>query len=271
MHALMMEPATGERRLWYVGDRIRFVLRRADGGPLPAGWRAWVRTSLGRGAVLRSDIIASRGGERPRRGVAWRDVPMQREGEEWGVDLALTEVGFFHAKAYAVDAGGWQVWPEGEDFGVTVHPDEYRCGNTIYCAFTRLFGAGREAASLKNHSLDMRLTRLEKRGFAVLPPSGKLRDVQRALPHIVDTLGCRILHLLPINPTPTTYGRFGRMGSPYAALDLTTIDPALIEFDRRTTGVEQFTELARAVHARGARLFLDVVINHTGWSSTLHE
>jgi starch synthase (maltosyl-transferring) len=84
----------------------------------------------------------------------------------------------------------------------------------------------------------------------VLPPSGKLRDVRRALPHVMDTLGCRILHLLPVNPTPTTYARFGRMGSPYAGLDLTAIDPALIEFDRRTTGVEQFRELARAVHER---------------------
>ncbi len=105
----------------------------------------------------------------------------------------------------------------------------------------------------------------------MLPPSGKLRDLMRELPHIVDGLGCRILHLLPVNPTPTTYARFGRFGSPYAALDLTAIDPALVEFDRRTTGVEQFCELARATHAHGARLFLDLVVNHTGWSAALQE
>ena len=71
------------------------------------------------------------------------------------------------------------------------------------------------------------------------------------MPHIIDTLGCRILHLLPVNPTPTTYARFGRFGSPYAALDLTAIDPALVEFDKRTTGIDQFRELTYATHLRG--------------------
>src|SRR5205814_7791312 len=43
------------------------------------------------------------------------------------------------------------------------------------------------------------------------------------------------------------------------------------DLDRRTTGVAQFCELTSTVHGQGARLFLDLVINHTGWSSTLHE
>ena len=103
------------------------------------------------------------------------------------------------------------------------------------------------------------------------PPSGKLRDLTRELPHIFGTLGCRILHLLPVNPTPTTYARFGRFGSPYAAEDLTGIDPALVEFDQRTTGVEQFQELTAGIHARGGRVFLDIVINHTGWGSWLQD
>jgi len=87
----------------------------------------------------------------------------------------------------------------------------------------------------------------------------------------VQHLGCRIIHLLPIHPTPTTYARFGRFGSPYAALDLTAIDPALVEFDKRTTGVDQFIELTDAAHSLGARVFIDIVINHTGWGSTLQE
>ena len=88
----------------------------------------------------------------------------------------------------------------------------------------------------------------------------KLRDLVQALPHIIDVLGCRIVHLLPVNPTPTTYARFGRFGSPYAALDLTAIDPALVEFDKRTTGVDQFRELTYATHLRGGRVFIDIVI-----------
>src|SRR4029079_15423015 len=62
-----------------------------------------------------------------------------------------------------------------------------------------------------------------------------------------------------------------RFGSPYAALDLTAIDPALVEFDRRTTGVEQFQELAYETHRCGGRLVIDIVINHTGWGSVLQE
>ncbi len=86
---------------------------------------------------------------------------------------------------------------------------------------------------------------------------------------IVNKLGCRIIHLLPVHPTPTTYARFGRFGSPYAALDLTAVDPALVEFDKRATGIDQFCELTYAAHSLGARVFIDIVINHTGWGSTL--
>jgi starch synthase (maltosyl-transferring) len=71
-----------------------------------------------------------------------------------------------------------------------------------------------------------------------------------------------------VHPTPTTYARFGRFGSPYAALDLTAVDPALVEFDKRTTGMDQFCELTYAAHSLGARVFIDIVINHTGWGST---
>src|SRR6185369_7912127 len=68
-----------------------------------------------------------------------------------------------------------------------------------------------------------------------------------------------------------TFARFGRFGSPYAVEDLLGIDPALVELDRRTTGIDQFRELTYATHAKGARVFIDLVINHTGWGSTLQE
>ena len=268
---LEMIPPTGERLLRFVGDRIRFTLKSAGSERLAQGWRGFLRTNLGRGSLLRQEILASRGGERPVNGASWRDIPMRRDGDGWFVELTLAEVGYFKAKAYAVDERGWQVWPEGDDVGVSIHPDSYRTANTIYCAFPRMFGETKTAVTTADKLLDAQLKQLDKRGYSVIPPSGTLRDLSEQLPHIIDTLGCRILHLLPINPTPTAYARFGRFGSPYAGLDLTAIDPALIEFDRRTTGVEQFCELAYAVHGEGARLFLDLVINHTGWSSTLHE
>ena len=269
MEKPIMIPGPGERALRFVGDRLQFRLVAA--GASPTVQRAWLRTNLGHGAILREQVIARRG--RPLNSISsWRDVPMTPAGPgEWSVTLTLSEAGFYKAKAYLVDRDERQTWPDGPDFGVSVHPDLCRTGNIIYCAFPRMFGATREARLTRDDSLEGEWRKLDKDGYTIIPPSGKLRDVTRQLPHIVDTLGCRILHLLPVNPTPTTFARFGRFGSPYACQDLTAIDPALVEFDRRTTGVEQFTELTSAAHARGARVFLDMVINHTGWGSTLFE
>lgn len=271
MQRLVMIPAPGERVLRFVGDQLSFQLRYEDGSPLPLGWRAALRTNLGRATLLRHEIINAHTGQFNVPDAAWRDIPMQPTEGEWALNLAFTEVGYFRAKAYAVDPKGRQHWPEGYDLGVSVHPNQYRTLNTIYCAFVRMFGDTRTAASTKNEKLEAQLMQLDQRGYTVIPPSGKFRDLIRHLPHIIDTLNCRILHLLPVNPTPTVYARFGRFGSPYAVRDLTAIDPALVEFDRRTTGVDQFRELTYATHLRGGRIFLDVVINHTGWGSTLQE
>ncbi|MBU6400029.1 MAG: glycogen debranching enzyme N-terminal domain-containing protein [Verrucomicrobia bacterium] len=271
MQRLVMEPSPGERVLRFVGDRLRFALRPGAGGALPAGWRARLRTNLGRAAVVREEIIHSRFQRVPLAGASWWDVRMEPAGEQWRVELGLTEVGYFKAKPYAIDAAGRQHWPDGPDIGITVQPDWCRTANTIYCAFARLFGDTRSLVTARDARLEHQFKPLDQQGYTVIPPSGKLRDVVRQLPHIFGTLGCRILQLLPITPTPTTYARMGRFGSPYALQDLTAIDPALVEFDRRTTGVEQFCELAYAVHERGGRLFLDLAINHTGWGSTLHE
>lgn len=196
---------------------------------------------------------------------------MQPQGEGWEAKLPLAEPGFFKAKAYLLDSRGWQYWPQGPDVGISVHPDFCRSGNIIYCAFTRLFGSRRALAAGSDPVIEAQLGPYDAHQYTVIPPSGKLRDLTRTLPHIFGTLGCRILQLLPVHPTPTTYARFGRYGSPYAALDMTAIDPALVEFDRRTTGIDQFRELTYASHLLGGRVFLDIVINHTGWGSVLHE
>jgi predicted glycogen debranching enzyme len=266
-----MIPAPDERLVRFVGDTIRFTLRDGQTPAVGKGWSARLRTNLGRAAVVRQEIIAAHAGGAAAAGESWQDLPMQKTAAGWSLDLPLTEPGYFKAKAYLLDARGWQYWPSGGDAGISVHPDFARTANTIYCAFTRLMGPEKNLATTRDDALDTQLKALEARGYATLPPSGKLRDLTRQLPHIVNRLGCRILHLLPVHPTPATYARFGRFGSPYAALDLTAIDPALVEFDKRTTGVEQLVELTRAAHALGARVFIDIVINHTGWGSVLQE
>jgi len=271
MQKLLMHPETGERLLRFVGDRVGFTLSGGGGEALPKGWRAVLRTNLGRARVLRHEIIHAHTGKFGLADASWRDIPMECLDGEWRRDLALSEVGFFRAKAYAVDARGRQHWPDGPDVGISIHPDSYRSANTVYCAFTRMFGQGRAAHRTRNPLAEVQLAELDAQGYTVIPPSGKLRDLQRELPHVIDTLGCRILHLLPVTPTPTTSAKFGRFGSPYAVQDFTAIDPALVEFDKRTTGVEQFCELTYATHLKGGRVFLDVVANHTGWGAKLQE
>jgi predicted glycogen debranching enzyme len=267
----IMSPAAGERLLRFVGDKILFSVPAAGNFSRKKTWGARLRTNLGRAEARRREIIAAHAGGAMAAGASWRDVPMQPTADGWQVELPLAEVGFFKAKAYLLDEKKWQHWPDGSDVGISVHPNFARTANTIYCAFTRLFGATKNLASTADEKIEAQLKSLEALGYATLPPSGKFRDLTRQLPFIVNQLGCRIIHLLPVHPTPTTYARFGRFGSPYAALDLTAVDPALVEFDKRTTGIEQFCELTCAAHSLGARVFIDIVINHTGWGSALQE
>ena len=269
MIKLLMHPSPGERRVAFVGDYIKFRLKFENGIPHEPGWRAFVRTNLGRAAVRRQEIISAYFQKVKLFGASWHDIPMYAEGDEWVAQVPLCEVGYFKAKAYVRDPRGWQHWPEGPDFGVNVHPNSCRTGNIIYCAFTRLFGEAKYLVKVRDENAENSLKPLDSRGFTVIPPSGKLRDLKREIPHIMDVLGCKIVHLLPINPTPTTFARFGRFGSPYAALDLTGIDHALVEFDKKTNAVDQFKELAYEIHKRGGLIFLDVVVNHTGWGAYL--
>ncbi|HEX7598491.1 MAG TPA: amylo-alpha-1,6-glucosidase, partial [Polyangia bacterium] len=267
MPPLTMTPPPGTRLLRFVGDRMAFGLAHPQ--PDAPGWQAFLRTNLTRGTRMRDEILSllgERSGDPA--GSSWRDIPLHGADGEWALDLALTEPGFFRAKAYCVDPEGFQHWPEGEDLTLSIHPDRLRTANTIYCAFPRMFGG---AAFRQKPDLAEAIRALDTAGYAVIPPSGRLRDLTAAVPHIVDRLGCRILHLLPVGPVPTTFARMGRFGSPYAQLDLTAIDPALVDFDRRTTAEEQFRELTEAVHQRGGQVLLDILVNHTGWGSRLLE
>ncbi len=266
-----MTPAAGERLRRFTGDRVRFTAADSAGRKPPAGWQARLRTNLGRGSVLCKEMVHAHARKLPLAGASWHDLPMRMTDTGWELDLPLTEAGYFKAKPYLIDPDGWQHWPDGPDIGISVHPDSYRTGNTIYCAFTRMFGPTRTLAKTVDEKQEAQFKQLDAKGYAIIPPSGTFRDLIEQLPHIVDTLGCRILHLLPVSPVPTTGPRFGRFGSPYASLDLAAVDPALVVFDKETTGIDQFCELTFAAHQKNARVFLDIVINHTGWGSNLQE
>ncbi|HTV76476.1 MAG TPA: hypothetical protein VMD57_05700, partial [Candidatus Baltobacteraceae bacterium] len=212
----VMTPATGERLLRFVGDRVRFSLRVQNNSDTTKNFRAFLRTNLGRAAELRREIISAHAGGAAAAGASWRDLPMQKTDDGWEIELPVAEAGYFKAKAYWLDEKKWQRWPDGPDVGISVHPNFARTANTIYCAFTRLFGATKNLASTADEKVEAQIKPLDAQNYTVIPASGKFRDLAKQLPHIVNKLGCRILHLLPVHPTPTTYARFGRFGSPYA-------------------------------------------------------
>jgi hypothetical protein len=165
-----MNPAPGERRLRFVGDRARFSLRLP---PAQAkGSRALLRTNLGKADRLRQEVIATHAGKNPFSIAFWRDVPLEPQPNgEWTVEIPLTDAGFYRAKAYMVAPDGRQVWPDGPDAGISVHPSDYRTANTIYCAFARMFGESKSARFTRNPALEKRLEKLDAAGYTVIPPS----------------------------------------------------------------------------------------------------
>jgi starch synthase (maltosyl-transferring) len=103
MPNLIMIPAPGERLVRYVGDTIRFSLAWEKSMALPEGWTAYLRTNLGRASRVREEILRSRFQQVAPAGESWHDIAMRGSELTWEAEVTLTEVGFFKAKAYAVD------------------------------------------------------------------------------------------------------------------------------------------------------------------------
>ena len=260
-------PAAGTRILAHRGDVLTFSLDAGDEEPLGA----WLRTNIGNARTHRQEIIGRIEEGRPILNRDWHDIPMIPDGSgRFSLRLPLLEVGRFEAKAFCRTSRAPEPeWPAGDNVVVKVEPLEYSACNTIYTAFVRQFGPSRFAGDAAEEEREAgRL--LHEAGYTVIPPSGTFRDLIRELDHIIGRLRFRIIQLLPIHPTPTTYARLGgHFGSPFAALDFRDVDPALAEFDRQTTPMDQFLELVDAVHDRDAKIFLDIPANHTGWGSRL--
>ena len=267
MERPVQTPAPGSRCLRYRGDVMAFQLAVPGGGE----GRAWLRTTLGRAGVRRGEIIRHVERSAPMHAHEWHDVPMIRAADDtYRLSLPLNEVGLFEAKAFFLPEGATEpFWPEGGNATLKVEPACLCCANSIYTAFVRQFRP--DGADTLTAAQAQTVEALEKQGYAVIPRSGTFRDLIRRLDIILDYMGFRILQLLPIHPTPTTFARMGRFGSPFAVIDFMDVDPALGEFDRQSTPLDQFRELVHAVHRRGARLFLDIPVNHTGWASKLQN
>lgn len=261
----MQQEIRPERGLFFCGDSVVFHLKGAPS----SGGKAFLRTNLGGAAIRREEEIARVEQKLTPAGADWKDFPMvPLGGGEYRLTLPLVETGAFLAKCCFIPDDGSEIrWAEGDNFHIKVESAESAAANSIYCAFVRQFGPDCDAACAR--PLPQEAKALESKGYTVVSPSGTFRSLKSKLDHIFNDLGCRILQLLPIFPTPVEYGRMGRYGSPFAALDYFSVDPALAEFDPAATPLEQFGELVVAVHSRAGRIFLDLPVNHTGWASKL--
>ena len=270
MPELTQYPEAGSHLLRFCGDTIEFVLTGSE----PLAGRAFLCTNIGNAAIHRDEIILHAERRLNPIGQDWNNIPMQRVDEfSFRVRMALSEVGHFECKCGIVDDDMNITWVRGDNIHLNVISSAFCASNTVYCAFVRQFGENKDRAEsvLPSGVTAEGIDVLDRAGYSVIPGGGTFRGLIRELDHIVDRLKCRIIHLLPVNPTPTTYARMGRFGSPYASQDFTAVDPSLAEFDTKASPLEQFCELVDAVHRKNAFLFLDIAINHTGWASKLQE
>jgi len=267
MH-LNQTPAPEQHLLRFRGDVETFDLYLS----IPMDGNAWIRTNLGHASIIRREII-----DNIHQGIqplsrSWFDIPMTRIAKQhYRVTLPLCDVGHFEAKCYFIKAGeSVPFWPPGTNTHINVEPADTCGANIIYNAFVRQFGPNKEGGLEKSDREEL-IKPLDETGYTVIPPSGTFRDLITELDFIIGTLGCRVIQLLPVHATPTTYARMGRFGSPYAALNFMSVDPALAVFDPAATPTEQFIELIDAIHAREAKIVMDIAINHTGWAARLHD
>jgi glycosidase len=89
-------------------------------------------------------------------------------------------------------------------------------------------------------------------------PTGDLRGVTRGLDRIA-AVGANVVWLMPIHPVGILNAK-GPLGSPYAVRDYLAIDSAF-------GNAADLRELVQAAHARGMKLILDWVPDHTSWDN----
>jgi predicted glycogen debranching enzyme len=251
---------------------IRARVRHRTGEHNPC--RVWIRTNINQGHRIRRQII-----DQVEKGQSYStdfyDIPavFNNQTGEYEVDILLHEVGYFEFKVRAESARRrqpWVEWARGPNTGISVTPQPFGRDNSIYCAFIRQFGEQKSAASLKDSAWDETVEKLQEQGACVIPPGGNFDNFIKELPFIVQTMGMKIIHLLPINPVPTTYGRMGQFGSPYATTHYLGIEHSYATFSRHKTIEGQFIDLTSTIHGLGAKVFLDMVINHSGWAAAIH-
>ena len=133
--APMMSPAPGERLLRFVGDRVRFTLKDASGPRRKGGARGCARISAApmfcAGKSSRPTPPVCRWPER--RGAICRCARMATVGR-WNCRWRKSV--FSNQKRTCSMTRAGNIGRRGRTSGISVHPNDYRTANTIYCAFT---------------------------------------------------------------------------------------------------------------------------------------
>lgn len=262
----VMQYITEGERIFYRGETLTVKVQLDT----PRSGRMILRTNLNMATARRKELIAAVEDNIPVLGRDWQDLIMRHQQDgSYTLTIPLLEVGCFDLKAFfQPDDRGEICWAEGDNLIVKVEPADTVTGNIIYTAFVRQFGPHCASTEMDNAEVKAAAL-LDDKNYTVIPPAGTFRSLIDKLDLIFDRMGCRILQLLPIHPTPTTFARMGRYGSPFAVLDYFAVNPHLAEFDRKATPLDQFKELVDAVHQKGGKIFLDIPVNHTGWASKL--
>jgi cyclomaltodextrinase / maltogenic alpha-amylase / neopullulanase len=91
-------------------------------------------------------------------------------------------------------------------------------------------------------------------------PAGNLAAVTARLDDL-QHLGVTILWIMPIHPIGEKF-RKGGFGSPYSIRDYYAIDP-------NYGTLADFQQLVADAHARGMKVIMDLVANHTAWDSVM--
>ncbi len=259
-------PGAGTRLIKYAGDLLEIRLETASNSG-----HAFVRTTFASLHARRQEVIKEVEKGIPPRQSAWKDVKMEELGAGcFTVTFPLREVGVFEFKACFVSPDGKLNWVPGDNLTVKVEPAFSVSSNSIYNAFIRQFGRNIDSDKETQVEREAELL-LNQNGYVVVPPTGKLSDFKDKIPHVMDTMGFRIVLFLPIHSTPVSYGRMGHYGSPFAPLDFYGVDPSLATFDKAHTPVQQFCELLDCIHARGGKAFIDIPFDHTGWASSMQS
>ena len=118
-----------ERAIFYAGDTITFTLEGLEGR---AG-RAILRSTIGRAAVRRRELIEHNEKGTPVLGLDWHDLEMKPvSAGKFSLTLPLVEVGVFEAKCCFLPADRPGIdWPEGGNYRIKVEASTGVCGNTM--------------------------------------------------------------------------------------------------------------------------------------------